>query len=122
MVMAQSDNAPKLEIPKRWSEATAGPILDAQEKSGKSLIRFSKEHGIDPMRVYRWKRRLRATSAVSTKPCFVPVKICSSPKSTEASGGLELVLANGRVIRIQGDFDAEVLRRVVSALEEGSPC
>jgi hypothetical protein len=42
----------------RWTERDAREVLGALGRSGKTVSVFSAEHGIDPQRVYGWRRRL----------------------------------------------------------------
>jgi hypothetical protein len=49
-------------------------------------------------------------------PAFVPVTITSSP------GCLEVVLGDGRMIRVPPGFDAATLRQLLAVLQETPPC
>ena len=42
----------------RWTERDARVVLAALDRSGKSVSVFAAEHGVDPQRVYLWRRRL----------------------------------------------------------------
>ena len=42
----------------RWSERDARMALAALERSGKSVRVFAEEHGLDPQRLYAWRRRV----------------------------------------------------------------
>jgi hypothetical protein len=42
----------------RWTEQDARVVLDALHRSRKPVRVFAAEHGIDPQRVYLWRRRL----------------------------------------------------------------
>jgi len=42
----------------RWTEQDARVALAALEHSGKSVSVFAAEHGLDPQRLYMWRRRL----------------------------------------------------------------
>ena len=42
----------------RWTEQDAREVLAALRRSGKPVREFAAEHGLDPQRVYLWRRRL----------------------------------------------------------------
>jgi len=42
----------------RWTEQDAREALDAPARSGQSIAAFAAEHGLDPQRLYAWRRRL----------------------------------------------------------------
>lgn len=84
---------------------------------------------------YRWRRTLalrglvpwkNSATATSATPAFVSVQVATLTSSTasstamrsSASSALEVVLGNGRVVRVPTGFDAETLRRLVGTLEE----
>ncbi len=41
----------------RWTEADAREALTALERSGRPVSVFAAEHGLDPQRLYVWRRR-----------------------------------------------------------------
>lgn len=106
---------------KRWSVVRAREVLADAKQSGEALSAYAQRHGIDPQRLYTWRRRLEAVKAADSSPpreVFMPVRVAPETTATPASG-FELVLGVGRVIRVGADFDARALRRLVDALEEG---
>ena len=46
--------------PKRWSAVRARELLAEAKQSGESLNAFAHRHGIDPQRLYSWRRKLDA--------------------------------------------------------------
>lgn len=56
----------------------------------------------------------------SEKAAFVPVQVVSDAVLIQASG-LEVVLADGRTVRVAPGFDAVTLRQLLAVLE-GRPC
>ena len=108
--------------PKRWSASRARELLAEAKQSGESLSAFAQRHGIDPQRLYSWRRKLDAVRSPdwsATSATFVPVRVASEATVPSASG-FELVLGMGRVIRVGANFDASALRRLVEVLEERS--
>jgi transposase len=108
--------------PKRWTAGRARELLAEAKQSGESLSAFAERRGIDPQRLYSWRRKLGAAKGAespTTSEAFVPVRIAPDPRATPPSG-FEVVLSEGRVVRVGADFDARALRRLVEALEEAS--
>jgi transposase len=108
--------------PKRWGASRAREMLAEARESGESLSAFAQRHGIDPQRLYSWRRKLdaaRGAGSPATGEVFIPVRLAPEARKTSASG-FEVVLGAGRVVRVGADFDARALRRLVEALEEGS--
>jgi len=68
----------------RWTERDAREVLAALRRSGKPVSVFAAEHGLDPQRVYLWRRRLGgAEASVPSKP---GARVCSSmSRATGAS-------------------------------------
>jgi transposase len=111
--------------------------LAAWRRSGLSVRAFCAAQGLSEPSFYSWRRMLTqrdrrgvcksasgggtvsgAALAADVSP-FVPVRLVDDkPPAT-----VEVVLRGGRVVRVAAGFDAQVLRAVVAALEEGDlPC
>jgi hypothetical protein len=71
-------------------------------------------HGLATASFYDWRRVLerRATE----RPAFVPVEVVADPPPPQASA-LELVLPDGRAVRVSPGFDVATLRRLLAVLE-----
>jgi transposase-like protein len=93
----------------RWSADEARAILDRQERSGLSLWRFATSQGLEPERLYRWRRKLGEGHRPKAK--FVEVR----------AGGddarFEIVLRGGHRVLVRGPVDVEALRAIVVTLE-----
>lgn len=95
-------------------------------QSGLTIRGFCDQHGLSQASFYAWRRELlrRDARRAPTDPSattFVPVQVVSTPPTTP----LELVLTDGRIVRVTPDFDADTLRRLLATLEarsEGSSC
>jgi transposase-like protein len=48
----------------RWTEHDARAALVALERSGKAVRAFAEEHGLDPRRLYAWRRRVGGDSTM----------------------------------------------------------
>jgi hypothetical protein len=67
---------------------------------------------------YAWRRTLERRAA--EEAMFVPVQVVADAASPPAVA-LEVVLANGRTVRVAPGFDAVTLRELLAVLE-GRPC
>ncbi len=93
--------------------------------SGRSIRAFCRERGVTEGQFYGWRTRLngktpraakrRALSA-ATGPTFALV---SDRAARLEHAGLELVLGDGRRLRIGPGVDAAMLRTVLAVLEPG---
>ena len=89
------------------------------QASGISVREFCARNGLATASFYHWRRVLerRATE----RPAFVPVQVVADTPPSQASA-LELVLADGRAVRIAAGFDAPTLRRLLAVLEGEASC
>jgi hypothetical protein len=95
-------------------------MVAALERSGLTAGEFARRHQVDVQRVRVWRKRC---GAVATPEVFVPVRVTGSVRSSpESDRGIELVLRGGMTIRVARDFDAELLRAVVTTLEVDESC
>ena len=101
---------------RRWTEDSARAVLAAQSASGLSVAVFAAREGLDPQRLYFWRRRLGNSTEPSEAPTFIEVRPATSREL------VEIALRSGHVIRVAESIDADVLRRLVDALEEGRAC
>jgi len=123
-----------------WRQALAD-----WSRSGLSEVAFCRERGLSPSAFHWWKgelvrrdaaRRSRSSSPssakaqeVKPKPALVAVRVAEgavdratvAPKANGGvEGAVEVVLMNGRRVRVGSGFDGELLAQVVRALE-GTP-
>jgi hypothetical protein len=80
---------------------------------------FCARHDLAPARFYHWRRVLERRAA-EEPAAFVPVQVVADAVPAQASA-LEVVLTDGRAVRIAPGFDAATLRRLLAVLE-GRPC
>ena len=91
-------------------------------RSGMSIRAFCRQRRLRESQFYWWQRKLRAgrEAATTTRPSgngnpasFALV----SEESGATDAGIELVLSEGRKLRIRRGVDEETLRAVLAALE-----
>jgi transposase-like protein len=84
--------------------------------SGKSQSEYCRGVGIKPQRLHYWRQRLAEDDQASPEPeqHFVAVRVREAVVVREA---IEIVLTNGRVVRVRGAVDGELLRQVLAVTE-----
>ena len=87
--------------------------------SGLSVRAFCERRGLATHRFYYWRRVLERRPV--EKAAFVPVQVVADPFPALTSA-LELVLVNGRIVRVAPGFDAATLRQLLTVLEGERPC
>jgi hypothetical protein len=88
------------------------------QASGLSARAFCEPRGLMVASLYAWRRVLRRRAAENA--AFVPVQVVADAVPAQASA-LEVVLADGRTVRVTPGFDAATLRQLLAVLE-GRPC
>ncbi len=86
--------------------------------SGLSVRAFCDRRGLATPSFYHWRRVLERRAA--EKVAFVPVQVVAEAVPALATA-LEVVLTDGRVVRVAPGFDAATLRQLLAVLE-GRPC
>lgn len=126
-------------VRRRWSLAEQQQaVLDAL-RSGLPIERYARLHGLTPSALHRWKHKFAqrigaetATDVVAPalRPAapqpstFATVSIATPPvpvsiPSAEAQR-VEIVLSNGRLLRVDLDVDMSALQRLVAVLEQAT--
>ena len=108
----------KIQSKKHWRG-----VLRALRKSGLGVAAFCRMNRIKPASLYAWRRRLGVPRAArgsrrgrAEKPeTFVPVRVVAGGGATRPF--LELVLKNGRVLRLFQEVSGPVLGELVRAAE-----
>ena len=91
-------------------------VIERQQASGQSIVRFCSQEGLASASFHAWKRRLRpqrGTRRTSVKQALVPVEIVDD--SASAVGRLEIQWPGGVVLRVQG-CHGQTVASVVAAL------
>ncbi|HZY89816.1 MAG TPA: hypothetical protein VFE78_33650 [Gemmataceae bacterium] len=88
------------------------------QASGLSVRAFCDRRGLTVASFYAWRRVLERRAA--EKAAFVPVQVVADAVPTQTNA-LEVVLTDGRTVRVATGFDAATLRQLLAVLE-GRPC
>ena len=88
------------------------------QASGLSARAFGQRRGLTVASFYAWRRALQRRAA--EKATFVPVQVLPDAVQTQTSA-LEVLLPDGRTVRVAPVFDAATLRQLLAVLE-GRPC
>jgi hypothetical protein len=95
----------------RWTEDDAAAALTALRQSGLTVAAFAAHEGLDPQRLYIWRRKLEPSVGLVEITPRRGVELRDPPR------GFEVALRSGHVVRLAEQFDVEALRRLVTVLE-----
>jgi transposase len=84
-----------------------------------SVAAFCAQHHLSTACFYAWRRTLQRRD--QQLPPFVPVHLVTDTPPTPPQP-LELLLADGRVVRVPPGFDPPTLRQLLALLQEQPPC
>jgi len=127
-------------VRKTWTPEESLALLVDARQSGMSLDRYAKMNGLTPSMLYRWQKQFADQIAecpadpLASQPKFAAVKIDDTPSApqqasqTQASplfskdrqnpgAPIEIVLRNGRILRVITPIDFEAMTRLADALE-----
>ena len=110
MVHGRARDERKERLWRRW--------IGEWQTSGLSARAFCERRGLTAASFYAWRRVLQRRDA--EKAAFVPVQLVAGAGPIQVSA-LEVVLADGRTVRVAPGFDAATLRQLLAVLE-GRPC
>ena len=105
----------------RWTEQDARGVLAALRRSGKPVKVFAAEHGLDPQRVYLWRRRLGGAELTTFQELMVR-PTAERPAANADGSGFEIALASGDVVRVPASFDSAALGRLLEVLAQVRAC
>jgi hypothetical protein len=88
------------------------------QASGLSGRAFCQRRDLTIASFYAWRRVLQRRDA--ERAAFVPVQVVADAVPTQTCA-LEVVLTDGRTVRVAPGFDAATLRQLLAVLE-GRPC
>jgi len=105
--------------------------VERWEKSGLSAEAFAAREQLKARQLYWWSWKLRSLQPGASAPPrgsapveFVPVHVVdSATPAVDSDSPIEIVLSNGRVVRVRAGVDTALLGRVLSVVSpEEEPC
>jgi transposase-like protein len=120
MARKQTDQVSAIIHKRRWSAAEAQLVIRASQESGMPLGGFAREHGLQRARLWRWSSRLRKRRGQPA--LFHPVRILEPRPADHSTAAIEVVLLDGRRVRLAEGFAAADLERVLAVLEGAVSC
>ena len=131
---------------RRWKPEDKVTILDEAFGTGGSVAAASERHGVSRALIYYWRRAAREGRipgvgvTAEAQPQFVPVRIEARPSAPcpaepkagtggstrptrsrpRGQGLIEIVLANGRTLKVDDGIEPERLARLVGVLDGGA--
>ena len=113
-----------------WSRQQKRAIIAEIDVGGATLSEVARRHGIDASLLFCWRRDLGSPFApppieagATAVPSFVPVMLAAPTTPAPAANvaakptTIEIVLAGGRIVRVDADVDPAGLIRIIAALE-----
>jgi transposase len=121
---------------RRWSTAAKVGILDQAFRPGGSVAATADQHEISRALVYLWRSQARkgempgVSVSVNAPANFASVQISppaevsrgaprppDAPRDRSRPARVEIVLANGRILKVDDCIDMTTLARLVAALD-----
>jgi hypothetical protein len=99
----------------QWAER-----VQRWQQSGLTVEHFGRREGFDPRQLRWWKWSLgkrAAGGAGASVASFLPVRVVARAAPTAPPSAVEIVLGNGRRVRVLGPVDPDVLAAVLEAAE-----
>ncbi len=123
-----TDNFTVVSTRRIWSQSEKLLIVSEAVAPGASICAVARRHNLSSSLLYRWIKYFKADEPVQ-RPAFVPVALASpavasasaqgaEPSPPRTNGLIEVVLVNGRILRIGADIDLAALKRIAAALED----
>ena len=107
-------------------------LLTEAAEPGARVLLVAQRHGVSPSLVYRWRRQAEGRAVRRARPrppAFLPVLVdgaaapggpappARSPEPDGMEDRVEVVLRNGRMLRVGVGADAAAVARLAAALE-----
>jgi transposase len=119
------------EVRRSYTPDEKAQMLTEAAEPGARVLLVAQRHGVSPSLVYRWRREAAGRTARRARPrppAFVPLLVDGGtppgdppPARLPAPDGdesrVEVVLRNGRMLRVTAGVDAAAVARLAAALE-----
>ena len=90
--------------------------VDRQAASGQSVRAWCRRHRVKETAFHWWRRELARRDTEAQSPSFVPVHVTNDPLR-DGDSRIEIVLTDGRRVRVAGTVNPEMLTQVLDVLE-----
>lgn len=108
---------------RKWSDDEKRMICAQARMPGVSVAQVARRYDVNANQIFNWMKDPKFAAddpAQEDDARFLPVEIVSEPAQAsppmEATGVIELELANGHRLRISGGYDPEAIARLVQHL------
>jgi transposase len=112
---------------RRWTASEKLRIVEGSLSAGLSVAEFARRHDVHPNLVHSWRRQARM-GELSVAPDgaarFVPVAVAAEDSvalptgnDTRPGSTIEVVLRNGRVLRLLEEVPPQLVRQLADALD-----
>ena len=120
------------EVRRSYTPAEKAQVLTEAAAPGARVLLVAQRYGVSPSLVYRWRREAAGRPVRRARPrppAFVPLLVehgapmsASAPQAEPAgqdglAGCVEVVLRNGRVLRVGSAADPDAAARLAAVLE-----
>jgi len=105
----------------RRTRAEWSAMLADMFASGQSMSAYGRDHGVSLARLSYWKKALEdrkpghVSAAPKAKPAFSEIVVV--PRVCTPASRIEGVTRGGSAVRLEGGFDAALLREVLQVVE-----
>jgi len=117
-----------IERRRRWSSNDKTRMVEETLAPGATVTEVARRNGVSVSLLFTWRRQARTDPEIERTPNFVPVRVSAPAKEEMAitapppvparrSGMIEIDLGNRRRVRVDAQFDAEALARIIEILE-----
>jgi transposase len=111
---------------RRWNAEEKRSICQQTRAPGVSVAQVARRHGLNANLIFKWLKdpRFAPADAVEEAPVFLPVEIHGgdapmAPMGSPAHGAhgrVEIVLATGHRMTVEGPFDGDAVGGLLSIL------
>ncbi len=114
---------------RHWSAEEKRSICQQTRALGVSVAQVARRHGLNANLIFKWLKdpRFAPIATVEEKPVFLPVEVreddaptvpTARPADDPPHGRVEIVLATGHRMTVEGPFDGEAVGRLLSILAQ----
>lgn len=109
---------------RRWSDEAKAQILSEAMAPDAVVAEVARRHRVSPGLIFTWRSRMARRCTAREPTRFLPVQIeeaviagAGTPRPPRPAGQLEVVLRNGRVLRLPLISEPERVAALARALE-----